>query len=279
MSELDDREDDLLSRAFREARDEHDGASPDAELTLERVLRRTRATEKRRRTIHWFLIPAAAVLVASTAFAGATGRLSPAVRAVIETLHAGGDKDHAEQRAPASTPPSAKASVATSVAVAVSSPEAAPITPPPRAISSETEPPPALKITAAIKPAPRPTAAVATAVDPPSAPSAPREVNLPSPAPPRVTDHPESDLFAQAHRLHFVDRDPARALAAWDRYLRAASASDGRFIPEARYNRALALIRLGRRDEARRELEAFASGELGAYHQEDARELLAALRP
>jgi len=82
-------------------------------------------------------------------------------------------------------------------------------------------------------------------------------------------------LFAEAHRLHFVDRDPVRALAAWDRYL--AAAPSGRFVPEARYNRALALIRAGRELEAKRELEAFANGTYGGYRRDEARALLDAI--
>jgi TolA-binding protein len=93
-----------------------------------------------------------------------------------------------------------------------------------------------------------------------------------SPPPP---EDPSAALFAEAHKLHFVHKDPARALAAWDAYLRAAP--DGRFAPEARYNRALTLLRLGRNKEAREALEPFASGAFGTYRRDDARALLDAL--
>lgn len=72
-----------------------------------------------------------------------------------------------------------------------------------------------------------------------------------------------------------MEKDPARAIAAWDAYL--AAAPNGRFAPEARYNRALALVRLGRHAEAKKELEAFANGSFGEYRRTEARALLDAL--
>ncbi|MBX3211621.1 MAG: hypothetical protein KF850_06280 [Labilithrix sp.] len=95
------------------------------------------------------------------------------------------------------------------------------------------------------------------------------------PAPAISAPDPHAALFAEAHRLHFSERAPARALAAWDRYL--AVAPEGRFAPEARYNRALALVRLGRHVEAMPELAAFASGAHGSYRRDDAKALLDAL--
>jgi hypothetical protein len=96
------------------------------------------------------------------------------------------------------------------------------------------------------------------------------------PATPAASADPASDLFAEAHRLHFVAKDPARALPAWDAYL--AASPRGRFVPEARYNRALALVRLGRTAEAQRELEAFARGDYGNYRRDEARALVDALQ-
>jgi len=48
----------------------------------------------------------------------------------------------------------------------------------------------------------------------------------------------EDDLYQRAHALHFEKRDMASSLAAWDAYLEAEP--NGRFVPEARYNRASA---------------------------------------
>ena len=86
----------------------------------------------------------------------------------------------------------------------------------------------------------------------------------------------EGRLYAVAHKAHFVTRDPAQALRAWDAYLQAYPA--GRFALEARYNRALTLVRLGQLDEARTALTPFANGEAGGYRQREARELLDAMQ-
>jgi hypothetical protein len=79
-------------------------------------------------------------------------------------------------------------------------------------------------------------------------------------------------LYRRAHRLHFEAHDSAAALLAWDAYLRAAP--EGRFAPEARYNRALCLLRLGRGAEAREALAPFAAGRFGDYRQAEAAALL-----
>ncbi len=83
----------------------------------------------------------------------------------------------------------------------------------------------------------------------------------------------ERELFQRAHRLQ--PRGTAETLAAWDAYL--AAYPRGRYAPEARYNRALTLIRLGRLAEARRALEPFANAPEGAYRRGEARALLDAL--
>lgn len=85
----------------------------------------------------------------------------------------------------------------------------------------------------------------------------------------------ESDVYARAHQAHFVAGAPGPALLAWDAYLRAYPR--GRFAPEARYNRALCLIRLKRPVEAERALEPFARQREG-YRQREAQRLLDWLR-
>jgi hypothetical protein len=92
---------------------------------------------------------------------------------------------------------------------------------------------------------------------------------------PRPPARDDAALYREAHALHFVAHDPARALVAWDRYLSAASASSQTgLVLEARYNRAICLVRLGRREEAREALAPFAAGAYGAYRREEARALL-----
>ena len=51
------------------------------------------------------------------------------------------------------------------------------------------------------------------------------------------------------------------------------------FAPEARYNRALSLVRLGRTQEARSALEPFANGAYGGYRKDEAKALLDRIGP
>jgi hypothetical protein len=78
----------------------------------------------------------------------------------------------------------------------------------------------------------------------------------------------EMSLYRDAHRAHFAERDYALALFRWDRYLERAPR--GTFALEARYNRGVALHRLGRRDEAVTALRPFADGAYGGYRAEEA---------
>ncbi len=95
------------------------------------------------------------------------------------------------------------------------------------------------------------------------------------PAPADTAD-PDLAAYREAHRTHFVQRDARAALAAWDAYL--AAHPRGSFVVEARYNRALCLVRLGRHDAARQALAPFAAGDVGGgYRRADASALLDAL--
>lgn len=85
----------------------------------------------------------------------------------------------------------------------------------------------------------------------------------------------EQARFEAAHRAHFGAADRVRVLEAWDLYLERYPR--GRYEPEARYNRALTLIRLGRYLEARRALEPFEAGAYGGIRKSEAKRLLDAL--
>jgi TolA-binding protein len=85
----------------------------------------------------------------------------------------------------------------------------------------------------------------------------------------------DDDAYAKAHRLHFQGDDPALALAALDDYLRVFP--DGRFAPEARYNRGIDLLKLHRFAEAREAFRPFAEGAYGRYHRDDASRILRSL--
>lgn len=114
--------------------------------------------------------------------------------------------------------------------------------------------------------APEPSDPLALASTPPAL-AAPRRAIAVDPA--------ERRAYDAAHALHFEARDAAAAITAWDAYL--AAYPRGRFATEARYNRALALVRLGRRDEAIAALQPFARGDHGRYRRREAASLLEAL--
>ena len=124
--------------------------------------------------------------------------------------------------------------------------------------------------------------------DPPRERAAVTTVRAVAPPLPRVEPPPESPLprplihkegsdsearaYERAHRAHFFAHSPERALAAWDAYLR--DHGQGVFAPEARFNRALCLIRLARYDLAVEALKPFAAGEWHGYRSAEARALL-----
>ena len=134
--------------------------------------------------------------------------------------------------------------------------------------------------------APEIAPAAAASVDPrPPAPEAappeaapPEVAPVPRPAapprPPRPAPQVVEALYRRAHDLHFHGGDPAVALAAWNAYLAAEPA--GRFSIDARYNRALLLIRLRRYAEARAALAPFARGQVRpeGYRQHEAEQLV-----
>lgn len=86
----------------------------------------------------------------------------------------------------------------------------------------------------------------------------------------------EADAYARAHAAHFHGRDPRGALAAWDEYLRLYPAGD--LAIEARYNRAICLVKMGAKARAVAALRPFAAGEHGSYRRDEARALLERLR-
>lgn len=123
----------------------------------------------------------------------------------------------------------------------------------------------------------------APAIGEPIEPSVPERSHVRRASAPRAgaetleppVDPADRRAYDAAHALHFEARDPAAALVAWDAYLSAHPR--GRFVTEARYNRALALVRLGRRDEAIEALTPFARGEHRGYRAHEATALLEAL--
>jgi hypothetical protein len=219
-----------------------DGNDPELAAATRVRLRRSLETRERGRHQLAGLITAIAVLSAGTvSWALATGRI-------------------ASLWAPAPVPPEA---------AEVAPPPAPPRRPASHAIAAVPRPVPEQE--------PPPSAPPPAPVVPPQAPRAPRE---PVHVPARAADStrgPVEVLYRRAHELHFHGRDPAAGLAAWDAYL--AAEPDGRFSAEARYNRAILLIRLARYAEARTALLPFARGEveLVGYRQAEATQLIARL--
>ncbi|HSO35477.1 MAG TPA: hypothetical protein VLT33_23270 [Labilithrix sp.] len=252
-------DDELLTDALRALQETTDGSSADAARTRTRILAQAAQRARARRRWGLLVMPLAAALFVSTAWAAATGRLPRWID--LATDHAPPATPREELPAPrpvgsAASPPAEPASPAaaeSAAAVAAAAPPAAPssaITPP----SPPQKPVPASTATVTARPA---STAIASA-------------RAPEPS----TE--EQSLYATAHEAHFVARDSASALRGWDAYL--AAHPDGRFAMEARYNRAICLVRLGRRREAREALAPFAAGTYGGYRKSEASELLDALR-
>jgi hypothetical protein len=236
---------DALERAVRALRASGDLARRENAETRRRVLRAVAIRGGRRRGLLRWGVPLAAALALSSAWAALGGRLGMSQLAARAVVTSNGEGQV--------TPPPPAGTARTLI---VAAPPSTPDTSPP-VVSVDALP-------------------VATA--PPSAPgvrpdASPVRRTFPSArAPAAETD----DLYAAAHRAHFVDLDPAAALSAWDAYLRAAPT--GALAPEARYNRALCLVRLGRRDDAIAALQPFASGSFGGYRQREAADLVEALQ-
>jgi hypothetical protein len=86
----------------------------------------------------------------------------------------------------------------------------------------------------------------------------------------------ELSVYAAAHALHFGANNPAGALAGWQRYLREYPA--GALSSEARFNEAVCLIKLGRRQEARRLLVTLSQNAAAGPGQRQALTLLEGLQ-
>jgi TolA-binding protein len=230
-----------------------------AGATLDRVLasrRRLRAIRARRIRM-W--IPIAAVLAVGTTALARSGGLGT-FRALWT------DRGAATERGAPPVVPAAPA-------ISVPAPERSPLT---QASSAQPAEPASLE-TAAPAPAP------ASAPPPPRRPdpsvaalasSTASSTALPPPAreAPSPTRTAEADVYERAHRLHFDGADTRAALAAWDDYL--SRYPSGVFAPDARYNRAIDLLKMKRYAEARAALQPFADGSFGGYHGADARDLL-----
>jgi hypothetical protein len=250
--------DTLLREAARALRASSHEPEENSEATRRAVMASLHGQRRRRHTATAFLIPAAALLAGSTAWASATGTL-PHVWVHMKSavgLDTALESETADTEPVRPAPrrakmPASRPHVAEQLALEPGAPGELP---PEQAIVSAG---PAIE---------RAPAEVADGTD---AASAKRRASASD------TVSKAHALYRAAHHAHFTTRDPASALAAWEAYLRAAPR--GRFGVEARYNRALCLVRLGRHAEARAALTPFAEGRFGGYRDREATALLEAL--
>lgn len=223
------------------ATDGADGDGNDAELADATRLRLRRSLESRARSSHQLagLATTIAILSVGTAsWALATGR--------------------------------ATALWAPAAAVVAPEEPAPPVTPP---RPSRRGPPKTPSIVVPVEPAPAEQAAEPPPAEPPPAEPLVEPAVEPAPAPAAPAAPAVDALYRRAHDLHFRGGDPSYALSAWDAYLAAQPA--GQFAVEARYNRAIALVRLRRFAEARTALAPFARGEVAdGYRQAEAAQLV-----
>lgn len=241
--------DDLLEESMRALRESTDGSCAYVTKTRMQILARAQGRMQRKRRVALVVMPLAAALTVSTAWGAVTGRLPIWLDAITGRV--------------APTPIPMAAGVP-----AEPSPATASTAIPPGSPLATTEP---TEYASGVTPSPAAPNVVSSSrgrspasSTPPSVPSALSAVST-----------REQSLYSTAHQAHFVDHDPAAALRAWDGYL--AAYPDGRFALEARYNRAISLVRLGRRGEAREALAPFAEGKFAGYRRAEARELLDAL--
>ena len=246
-----------LEQALAATRRRFDGRGEHALLTEQRILEHAWPAPRRRRPL--FYLPLVALFAGSVAFAEELGALVQGARARFFSVQ------ESSEVVPPARPASAPERVRSTARSA----------PAPARATATPESPGSLPSGASVREPTRVTAParapVASAPPPvPAAQTTPGALSEePSVAAPEVD---EFALYRAAHQAHFVDHDYAAALTHWDRYLSAAR--HGSMAPEARYNRALALYHLGRRDEASAALRQFADGAYGRYRREEARRLL-----
>jgi hypothetical protein len=230
--------------------DEHDGATAVPEATRARVIRTLAERKPRRRK--WFVVgvPAFVLFGGSTAWASMTGNLPAVVEKAISVVTFGAVEFDEEpevrirtrvferKAAPAVEPVEALVDAAASDEEEVE----APVGEPEEQLVPTEEP-------------------VAKEVTPP-------------PVKPAPALDPFLTIYQSAHRAQFRAGDCHAAVQGYADYLSAAPS--GSFAVDARYNRAVCLIKLGRTSEARTILQPFSEGRYGSYRQKRAGKLLEA---
>lgn len=294
---------DLLRKAAQAMRAERTGHAAGSGFTRARILNDLRAQRKKRS--RWWRIgfPIGIILAGTTAWASASGKW-PDVWVNVSTLlnlpltdngaserslataksHATpkprlpGAKDSAPSLAPAEPAP-ADLAAAEVAATAVAATEVAQAEMPPPATTAEPAPVaggagalPAARVAAKSTRGPKSTRAERAELTPEHA-GTPTAHAVAEPLPAAL--EAEIQAFRKADDLYRRVGDLRAAVSAYREYTRSYPA--GRFVPEAKYNSALALLELGRTTEARTLLRPFADGAYGSYRQSAAQKLLDAL--
>lgn len=299
---------DLLRKAAAAMRTERTGHNAGSGFTRARILNDVRV-QRKKRSRWWRLgFPLGIILAGTTAWASASGKW-PEVLVNISTLLnlpltdngaserslATAKTTNAARSRPAAPEDSAaRPSEATVLELAASATTTAEATAPENtaaensAAAAPTAPQPALDATEAELATARATRPHTPSSEPaprrgrrvtPRPAGDPRAVTAavtsdpPPPAPPEL--EAEIRAFRRADDLYRRSGDLLAAVGAYRQYLR--DFPSGRFVPEAKYNTALALVKLGRGAEARPLLTPFADGAYGSYRREAAQRLLEAL--
>jgi hypothetical protein len=263
--------DDLLKRATNALRQETGEPELRSGLTRARMLdSAAKAQRTRGNPLRW-IVPFMLTLGAGTALAHVTHQYFPEVwNAVVpEALKRSVPEDEVVRRAtkPKKKPEPVAITAPTPVAPAPGPVLEASVPPEPVAVREPEAQHPRAKRAHAPAVATQETPAT-TETDAPVVTIKPATTEKPAPA-----ESAELTLFRRAMKLHSAK--DSGAIAAWDAFLRVAPKSA--LATEARYNRALCLVRLGRSDDARKALAPFARGDMDNYRQREAAELIDAL--
>jgi hypothetical protein len=237
--------DDLFAQMTRALADEHDGATAVPEVTRARIIRALAERKPRRRK--WFVVgvPAFLIFGGSTAWAAVAGKLPTVVEQALTVVTFGVVEFDEEPEARIRT----------------------------RVFKRQAASPQEKKQSELA-----PTSVAETKAEPMEAPEGPPIVEPASPLPMKKRApalDPALNTYQMAHRAQFRGGDCSAAAQGYEEYLSVAPG--GSFAVDARYNRAVCLIKLGRTVEARSALKPFADGRYGAHRQKRAGELLSAL--
>jgi hypothetical protein len=261
---------DPLFEATRALREFGKPSSNTAQFTRARVLASLRGGQVRKRKQRWvFGIPLAALAIGSMAMAATGGYLPAPVQHWVAEHTAIAPKATVKRfrvapRASFALQPAALSN--DTPASSIRPPEAQTVAGP----AGPTTLPDTVDSAHRVEPAPSKVTSDQVAFSGSSSVGKPRAVMGDMPV-----SEEEFQRYRAAHEAHFNRKDPAAALAAWSDYL--THSPTGRLAVEARYNRALCLLKLGRVQEARMALRPFTAGDYGAYRQGEARNLIATL--